>query len=149
MATYKQKLPRVQHIERDSEESEQEWVVFNTSNRPIERRLVNNVSDDEDWQVLSDTSLVEESIPTFESNSEIASGGSDYDSEQYSAQDETTRSIESFIRKMPSHDGTGNFLNATFDRPNRELTTNLGDSNLALRRYSKPYFLFDYLWVFH
>ncbi|PKC04926.1 hypothetical protein RhiirA5_361871 [Rhizophagus irregularis] len=140
MATYKQKLPRVQHIERDSEESEQEWVVFNASNKPIERRVVNNVSDDDDWHVLSDASYVEEgSIPTFESNSELASGGSDYDSEQYIAQDDT-RSVESFIRKMPSHDGTGNFLNATLsDRPNHELSTNLEDSNLELRRHTSNY----------
>ncbi|GET01149.1 hypothetical protein GLOIN_2v1522941 [Rhizophagus clarus] len=130
MATYKQKLPRVQHIEHDSEESEHEWVVYNAPNKPIEPRLVNNVSDDEDWHVLSDTSLVEESIPTFESNSEFASGGSsDYDSEHNFAQDETSRSIESFIRKMPSHDGTGNFFNAQpFDGANN------GDSNSALYR---------------
>jgi len=145
MATYKQKLPRVQHIERDSEESEQEWVVFNAPSKPIERRVVNNVSDDEDWHVLSDTSNVEEgSIPTFESNSEFASGGSDCDSEHYIAQDETVRSIESFIRKMPSHDGTGNF-STPFDRKNRKLSTDLEDSNLELRLHSKLYPLFDYL----
>ncbi|RIA85388.1 hypothetical protein C1645_371743 [Glomus cerebriforme] len=132
MATYKQKLPRVQHVERDSEESEQEWVMFKAPNKPIERRLVNNVSDDEDWHVLSDTSPVEEGIATFESNSEFASGGSDNDSEHYYAQDEASRSIESFLRKMPSHDGTGNFFNATHsDGPDHDLSTSLVDSNSA------------------
>jgi hypothetical protein len=129
MATYKQKIPRVHHVEPDSEESEKEWV-------PIERRLVNNVSDDEDWHFLNDTSPVEEVIPAFSSNSEIASGGSDYDS----VQDETARSIEllpegqdnfPFIRKMPSHDGTGNFFDDAFSD---------GSNNDSLTSPMDPYF---------
>src|ERR1044072_5306030 len=141
MATYKQKLPRVkQHVTHDSEEAEQEWVMFNASNKPIERRLVNNVSDDEDWHVLSDSSPVEEGIPAFESNSEFAC--SDYDSEPYNVQDENARSVEflpegqdnspSFVRKMPSHDGTGNFLDTTLsDGSNHDTPTSIIDFNFA------------------
>jgi hypothetical protein len=141
MATYKQKLPRVKHVTHDSEESEQEWVLFNASNKPIERRLVNNVSEDEDWHVLSDSSPVEEGTPVFESNSEFAC--SDYDSEPYYVQDENAHSVESlpeqdnspFVRKMPSHDGTGNFLDATLsDGSNHESSTSVMDFDLARRR---------------
>ena len=150
MATYKQKLPRF-HVTRgsDSEESEQEWVKFTTSNEPIERRLVNHVSDDvsdeEDWHVLSDTSPVEGSIPSFESNSEITSCCSDYDSEPYYARDENVRSLvlpegqdnsPSLGRKMPSHDGTGNFFDtALSDGSSYDSSTSLMDSDPALRRH--------------
>ncbi|CAG8609269.1 15779_t:CDS:2 [Funneliformis mosseae] len=145
MATYKQK-PRIQHhVANHSEElsgSEQDWVMFNSaraSNQPIERRLVNNVSDDEDWHVLSDnTNPVEESIPSLESNSEFASGGSDYDSEPYYVLDQTARSIELLPEvqgnspsQMPSHDGTGKFFDTKLsDESNHVSTTNLADSDL-------------------
>ncbi|CAI2173765.1 5162_t:CDS:2 [Funneliformis geosporum] len=148
MATYKQK-PRVQHhVANDSEEisgTEQDWVMFNSaraSNQPIERRLVNVVSDDEDWHVLSDnTNPVEEGIPSLESNSEFASGGSDCDSEPYYLLDQTARSIELLPEgqgnspsQMPSHDGTGNFFDTKLSDESNHVSTSLVESEILTSR---------------